>query len=101
MGEALGYASNISAGFGDTISFRLTHYVRSFTPGRKGVDPSSWGYWGGIGGGFLWGMAFGAAAGAGAGVGAGEGGAASCFVAGTKVQTEGGEKNIEEVRAGP
>jgi len=109
--------SNFSAGFGDTISLGGTAYIRGFTPGRKVVDPDSLAYLGGEVAGTALEMAMAAASG---GATAGAKGAAKaglkakpprarlkakpahgeCFVAGTKVQTAGGEKRIEEVRAG-
>lgn len=47
----LGVAAHVSAGVGDTLSFGLTKYIRSFTPARKVIDyDSGWYTTGQVGG---------------------------------------------------
>jgi RHS repeat-associated protein len=48
------YAAHISAGFGDTVSFGGTKWIRSYTPARKTIDTSSGAYAGGQAGGVVW-----------------------------------------------
>jgi RHS repeat-associated protein len=47
------YSAHIAAGFGDTISFGATKFIRSFTPARKTIDTSSGAYGGGQVGGVV------------------------------------------------
>lgn len=56
--DPLDAAANVSAGFGDTISFGATRYIRKGMGIDGGIDDESWAYFGGECGGMVWQLVF-------------------------------------------
>lgn len=96
--DALDYAANFAAGWGDTLSFGITDKIRDFAGINDGIDKNSWTYLGGVALGTLHQIA----------MSAGGGGASvkapscfwQCFAKDTPVWTSQGPKAIGEIKPG-